>query len=241
MKLLKLLPVAVVAAVANLAASHYVDAQGGTTPSPAPNPQTTTPKPATQDQTSRARDFWNKEFTEDKVLLNKDPSPLLIAAIQDRKPGTAFDIGMGQGRNAVYLAEKGWDVTGVDLSDVAVAQARTNASARKVKLNGVVSDVDAFDFGKERWDLITSFYMHAWHRRSSTDVPSRLYDALKPGGLLVVEGFAEPPNKVGLQTEQMAKDFARMRILRNDNVTENPAWYAPVKMPLVFFIAEKPK
>jgi SAM-dependent methyltransferase len=199
--------------------------------------------PATQAQSpaARARDFWNKEFAEGKALLHKGPSALLVAAVKGRKPGTALDIGMGQGRNAVYLAELGWAVTGVDLSDVAVDQAKANASAKGVTLNAVVSDLDAFDFGKERWDLITSFYMHAWHRRSATDVPTRIFEALKPGGLLVIEGFAEPPNQAGFQTEVLAKQFSRMRILRNETIEEYPAWYLPERVPLVFFVAEKQK
>ena len=198
--------------------------------------QSTTPQNA-----SDRRDFWNKEFAEGKVLLHKGPSALLVSAIKGRTPGTALDIGMGEGRNAVYLAEHGWEVTGVDLSDVAVEQAKTSAAAKGLKLNAVVSNVDAYDFGKERWDLIASFYMHAWHRRSTTDVPTRIYDALKPGGLLVIEGFAEPPHKLGLQTEILAKDFSRMRIIRNENLTEFPAWYQTQRVPLAFFVAEKQK
>ena len=209
-----------------------------------PSAQTTSQAPAPQapgSQPPSRRDFWNKEFAEGKVLLHKDPSPLMIAAIEGRKPGTALDLGMGQGRNAVYLAEKGWDATGVDLSDVAVDQAKQNATARGVKLNAVVGDLDESDFGKEKWDLITSFYMHSWHRRSTTDVPKRIHDALKPGGLLVIEGFAEPPNKAGFQTERLAKDFAQMRIIRNETVTDHPAWYVQEKLPLVRFVAEKHK
>ena len=64
---------------------------------------------------------------------------------------------------------------------------------------------------------------------------------MKPGGLLVIEGFAEPHNKVGLQTEMLAKDFGRMHIIRNENLTEFPAWYQPQRVPLAFFVAEKQK
>ena len=222
-------------ALALLGGSH----QGGGSPQSAP--PTAAPNTQAQTPAARARDFWNKEFAEGKVLLHKGPSALLVAAVKGRKPGTALDIGMGQGRNAVYLAELGWTVTGVDLSDVATEQAKASASAKGVKLNAVVSDVDAFEFGKEQWDLITSFYMHAWHRRSPTDVPGRIFDALKPGGLLVIEGFAEPPNKAGFQTEMLAKQFSRMRILRNETIEEYPAWYVPERVPLVFFVGEKQK
>ena len=208
---------------------------------PAPAPPASAQGTSSEDAKARARAFWNKEFAEGKVLLHKGPSAVIVSAVEGRQPGTALDIGMGQGRNALYLAEKGWEVTGVDLSDVAVEQAKASAADRGVKLNAVVSDVDAFDFGKERWDLITSVYMHAWHRRSTTDIPKRIYDALKPGGILVIEGFAEPPNKAGLQTAQLAKQFGSLRIIRNENVTDYPAWYIPEQVPLVFFIAEKRK
>ncbi|HXW07920.1 MAG TPA: class I SAM-dependent methyltransferase [Vicinamibacterales bacterium] len=196
-------------------------------------------QPAQQNPADRARDFWNKEFADGKVLLQKGPSPLLVTHIKGRKPGSALDIGMGQGRNAVYLAEQGWDVTGVDLSDVAVGQAKANAATKGVRLQAVVSDLDAFDFGTDRWDLITSFYMHGWHRRSPTDVPGRIYRALRPGGLLIVEGFREPPNTVGLRTEVLAREYGRMHIIRNENVSEYPAWYEAERTPLVFFVAEK--
>lgn len=202
-------------------------------------PPTAAPTTQAQSPAARARDFWNKEFAEGKVLLHKGPSALLVAAIKGRKPGTALDIGMGQGRNAIYLAELGWTVTGVDLSDVAIEQAKATASAKAVTLNTVVSDVDAFDFGKAQWDLITSFYMHSWHRRSPTDVPGRIFDALKPGGLLVIEGFADPPNTAGFQADVLAKQFSRLRILRNEMIEEYPAWYVPERVPLVFFVAEK--
>lgn len=187
------------------------------------------------------REFWNQEFADGKVLLQKEASPLLASAIEGRAPGAALDLGMGQGRNALFLADQGWHVTGVDLSDVAVEQASRSASAQGLTLNAVVGDLDAYDFGKEQWDLITSFYMHAWHRRSTTDVPQRIYDALRPGGLLVIEGFADPPNTVGFQAAQLEQQFARLRVLRNETVTDHAAWYVQEKVPLVRFVAEKPR
>jgi SAM-dependent methyltransferase len=198
--------------------------------------QTTVPDPAAA---QKAREFWNKEYAEGKALREKEPSALLVDAIRGRKPGTALDLGMGQGRNAVFLAAQGWKVTGVDLSDVAVEQAKKNAAARGVTIDGVVDNLDAFDFGKEQWDLITVFYMHSWHRRSPTNPPKRIFDALRPGGLLVVEGFADPPNQAGLKTEELARVYGAMRILRSENVTDLAAWYVPEPTPLVRFVAEK--
>lgn len=189
----------------------------------------------------RVTDFWNKEYLEGKALLTKAPSPLLVSAIEGRKPGVALDVGTGEGRNATFLAERGWTVTGVDLSDVAIEQARKNAAANGVKVTLLVEDLEAFDLGEEQWDLISSFYMHGWHARSTTDVAARISKALKPGGLLVAEGFANPPNQVGFQTEELARAFSGLRILQNERTEDHPAWYLPEKVPLVRFVAEKPR
>ena len=198
--------------------------------------QTPPPDPAAA---RKSREFWNKEYADGKALRDKEPSRLLVDAIRGRKPGTALDLGMGQGRNAVFLAAEGWKVTGVDLSDVAVEQAKRNAAARGIAIDGIVENLDTYDFGTEQWDLITLFYMHSWHRRSPTNPPKRILEALRPGGLLVIEGFADPPNQAGLRTEELARVYGAMRILRNENVADLAAWYVPEPTPLVRFVAEK--
>jgi 2-polyprenyl-3-methyl-5-hydroxy-6-metoxy-1,4-benzoquinol methylase len=65
----------------------------------------------------RDRDFWNGKFSDPQTQFNHQPSRLLVDAIQGRTPGRALDLGMGEGRNAIFLAQQGWQVTGVDLSD----------------------------------------------------------------------------------------------------------------------------
>ncbi len=157
-------------------------------------------------QTADQRETWNRIFGEPKAHFNHAPSRLLTLAVADRKPGEAVDLGMGQGRNAIFLAQRGWQVTGVDLSDVGVAEAKKRAAELGVKLETVVEDLDKYDFGRERWDLITLFYMHAWFHLSKTDPASRLRDALKPGGLLVIEGFAG--EQTGYQTNELLGPFS---------------------------------
>ena len=82
----------------------------------------------------------------------------------------------------MFLATQGWTVTGVDLSDVAIAQAKKNAAERGVKIAAVVENLDTYDFGTEQWDLICLFYMHSWHGRSPTKPPQRIANALRRGG-----------------------------------------------------------
>jgi len=224
-------------ALAALASHVDVARAGAGGHSQQPAPAATTPASPLPDR----RAFWNKEFEEGKALLQKDAAPLLVAAVQGRTPGTALDLGMGEGRNALHLSAQGWTVTGVDLADVAVAQALDKARNRGLTLEAIVADLDVYDMGTAQWDLITSFYMHAWHRRSNTDVPARVLRALKPGGLLVIEGFADPPNSYGFAPATLAETFGQLRILRNERVVDAAAWYVEEKTPLVRFVAEKPR
>lgn len=185
------------------------------------------------------RDSWNKIFGDPKVSFNRAPSRLLTVAIADSKPGAAIDLGMGEGRNAIFLAQRGWRVTGVDLSDVAVAQAKKRAAELGVPLEAVVEDLDKYDFGHERWDLITLFYMHAWYHLSKLASAHRLRDALKPGGMLVIEGFAG--GQVGYQTNELVRAFNDLNILRYEDVRDEADWAPGEKSRIVRFVAEKPR
>lgn len=74
-------------------------------------------------------------------------------------PLTALDVGMGLGRNAIYLAQQGWTVTGFDPADKAVAQANEAARKSGVSLTTVVQGSEDFDFGTNRWDLVLLSYV----------------------------------------------------------------------------------
>jgi SAM-dependent methyltransferase len=96
------------------------------------------------------RERWNREFERGTPTLRTAPSKLLIEVTQGRKPGTALDLGMGQGRNAIYLAGQGWDVTGVDISDVAVEQAKKNVEAPKPNARAIFLNLPLRVFFRRR-------------------------------------------------------------------------------------------
>jgi SAM-dependent methyltransferase len=194
---------------------------------------------ASQAVDPRDRDFWNGKYNDPKFDFNHRPSRLLVEAIAGRHPGDAIDLGMGEGRNAIYLAQQGWQVTGVDLSDVGVAQAKKRAAELGVKLNTTVDDLDHYDIGRARWDLITLFYMHAWYHGGKPPVAQRLHAALKPGGLLVVEGFAGD-EKFVFQTNELLRDFGDLKILRYEDVQEEADWAPGHKSHIIRMVAEKP-
>ena len=95
------------------------------------------------------RVMFNNIYKSEKPDHVIEPNALLISMVEGRKPGRALDIGMGQGRNSVFLALRGWDVTGFDLSDEGIATARRNADRAGVKVNAIRGTEDAFDYGTE--------------------------------------------------------------------------------------------
>lgn len=112
--------------------------------------------------------------------MNAKPNAFLMESVQGRKPGRALDVGMGQGRNSLYLASLGWDVTGIDLSDEGIRLARAEAQRRGLKLAAIVGDFGAYDFGREQWDLIVITFEPA------KLIAPKVFDALKPGGVVIV-------------------------------------------------------
>jgi SAM-dependent methyltransferase len=184
------------------------------------------------------RDFWNGKFKDPKTPFKREASRLLMEAVRDRRPGLAIDLGMGEGRNAIYLAQRGWQTTGVDLADVAVAQAKKRALQMGVKLDAVIDGLDHFDLGHNRWDLIALFYMHAWYHGAKPGSVQRLREALKPGGLLVIEGFAGK-EKYMFQPNELLHDFADLRILRYQDLQDEADWAPGHKSHIIRLVAEK--
>lgn len=185
------------------------------------------------------QDFWNGKYAGPASAFNHQPSRLLVEAVRGRTAGTAIDLGMGEGRNAIWLAQQGWRVTGVDLSDVAVAEAKKHAAAAGVRIDAVVDDLDRYDFGRARWDLISVFYMHAWYQGTRPRVIERIRDALKPGGLLVVEGFAGPQPFM-FQPNELLRDFGDLRVLQYEDTEDEADWAPGHKSHIIRFVAEKP-
>lgn len=194
----------------------------------------------TWQRAGRAQDeVWNEIFRND-TGFEKQPNKLMVDVVGKLPKGTALDLAMGQGRNALWLAEQGWKTTGIDFSDEGVKIARAEADKRKLTMTTISQDIDKWDFGKEKWDLITMIYPGDNH------VPwvEKAKVALKKDGVFVLEFFAGDPGDTdgGYQPGQLAKLFAgsEFTILRDDLVEDRPDW-AVDKAKLVRFVAKKTK
>ena len=177
---------------------------------------------------------WNRILTSNSPRINWKPNAFLVEMTKDRKPGRALDVGMGQGRNALWLAQQGWDTTGYDPAEKAVALARETAAKAGIKVNTVIAKDGEFDMGEQKWDLILLSYVEM------RDNASRVIRALAPGGIVVAEYFHDDPegSPGGLADNELLKLFAPLRVLRYED-TEAIADFGLRKAKLVRLCAEK--
>jgi len=178
--------------------------------------------------------LWNQILTSDSPRLNREPNALLVEVAKNRKPGRALDVGMGQGRNAIWLAQQGWDTTGFDPAEQAVAVARRSAEQRGLTLRTVVAKDSAFDFGESKWDLILLSYVDMRH------LAARVVKTLAPGGIVVAEYFHQDSAGVsgGFADKELASLFTGLRVLRYED-TEGISDFGKTKDRLVRLAAEK--
>jgi len=174
-----------------------------------------------------------------------EANELLTDVVAGRRPGTALDIGMGQGRNALFLAESGWKVTGFDISDEAVEQALVAAAGAALELDAQLGDVNEFDYGHERWDLVIAMYMHGLILPRVDEI----VDSIAPGGLLVIEGFHRDLNfesvqggYFGYRTNELPRAFDELRVLNYEDRSGAADWGRSTsgEKPIVRFVARKP-
>ena len=166
--------------------------------------------------------------------FNTKPNQLLVDATRDVKPGIALDVNMGQGRNTVFLASRGWNVTGFDVAEVGLQKAQEQATTSGLKITTVHASDDEFEFGRERWDLIAIIY--ALEKRSAR----RVRDALKPGGLVVIEAGVtdEQQSPMGYRPGELRSLFEGFQILKYEETTGKYDW-GPETIRLVRLIARK--
>lgn len=169
--------------------------------------------------------------TTDQTRFSTEPNLFLVDTVKALKPGKALDVAMGQGRNAVFLATQGWDVTGIDIADDGLRSAQANAAAAGTKLTTLNVRFEDFDYGESQWDLICFIY---------TDAPvldplyvARITKALKPGGLLLIERphrllDGEDPDLGPLQPNDLPNALPRawdgLRILRYEDLLGISDW-----------------
>lgn len=179
------------------------------------------------------RAMWD-DIYRDGVGFKHTANQLLVDTARTLRPGTALDLMTGQGRNALYLGAHGWKVTGIDISSEGIAAAADAARRSNVELTLLVEDVDRYDLGVERWDLVTMIYAG-----SDRALIAKAQRATAPNGTFVVEFFLKEGGPMGFDPGELAAQFTGWTILV-DQVVEDVADWSLQRTTLVRFVARKP-
>ncbi len=131
------------------------------------------------------RHDWNERYRTKELVWTGEANRFVVAETADLPPGRMLDLAAGEGRNAVWFAERGWQATAVDFSDVAMAKAKELAAARGVSLTAEVADVTTYRPAAGVYDLALICYLQvpADDRKA---VVANAAEALAPGGTLLV-------------------------------------------------------
>jgi SAM-dependent methyltransferase len=173
------------------------------------------------------RQQWNQRYAGSDLIWTATANRFLVDEVAELTPGRALDVACGEGRNAVWLAERGWEVTGVDFSDVALAKAAALAAEREVQVDWVQADLLEYEPEPRTFALVAVLYLHvvAAKRRA---ILGRAAAAVAAGGVLLVvghhainpsEGHGGPQDPAILFTPQdVAADLEGLTIDRAETV-----------------------
>jgi SAM-dependent methyltransferase len=136
---------------------------------------------------------WDERYSGEGTIWSGEPNLQLVAEAADLTPGTALDVGCGEGGDVIWLARRGWTVTGADFSAAGLARAARTAEREGVAERTDWWQVDAreFDPGGRSFDLVSTQYLHP-PDGGMVEVVGRLAAAVAPGGHLLVVGHAPP-------------------------------------------------
>ena len=169
-----------------------------------------------------AREVWDRRYADGEYVPRAEPAPFLEEWIDRIDPGRALDVACGAGRNALRLAEAGFEVDAVDVSRVAIDMARAEAQERGLSINWVVADLADFSWQPSAYRLITVF------RYRDPALWPQLVRALLPDGWVIVEHhFKTDTDVVGPRTADFRLDpgellraFSSLRVLHYTETIE---------------------
>lgn len=176
------------------------------------------------------KERWNKKYDTEKFLFGQDPIPFLKDHIDLLPKGKALDLAMGEGRNGVYLATQGFDVTGVDISEIGFKKANALAAEKGVTLTTVVADLEQYTIPSGTYDVILCTYF------LQRDLFPKIAAALKSGGVALIETYTMDHLRYRqkfnpaylLEPNELLTLLPGLRVLRYQEVDTGDAAYASI-------------
>jgi SAM-dependent methyltransferase len=160
---------------------------------------------------------WDKRFRGKEFAFGKEANPFLRRHIRLLPKGKALDIAAGEGRNAVFLAQHGFDVDAVDISEMGLRKTQKLSKKMGIKIHTILVDLNTYQIGKNQYDLIANFYF--LNRRLIPGIKK----GLKKGGRVIFETYLLEQRTLGtggpknpryfLKLNELLKFFKGFRIL----------------------------
>lgn len=196
--------------------------------------------------------MWDERYSADEYIFGTEPNDFLKTHAAQLKPGSVLCLADGEGRNGVYLAKLGFDVTAVDLSATGLEKARKLAEQNSVNINTIQADLNDFVIEPNRWDNIISIFCHL-SEPLRKKVHAASVQGLSKGGFFLLEAYTveqlEMPGKGGpplhelmFSAEMLKHDFQTLEIVQSletqREVNEGSRHYG--LSAVVQFIARRP-
>ncbi len=157
--------------------------------------------------------MWDERYSADEYAYGTDPNDFLAEYHHLIPTGKVLCLAEGEGRNAVYLARQGYEVTAVDSSAVGLDKAQKLASLSGVSINTIVADLADFTVAPNSFDGVVSIFCHV-PKDIRKDLHQRVIAGLKPGGILLLEAYT--PAQLQHGTGGPATDELTMTLMELD-------------------------
>ena len=165
---------------------------------------------------------WDDRYADSDYLFGTAPNDFLKSVANRLTPNSQIlCLADGEGRNGVYLATLGHEVTAIDQSRVGLEKAKKLAEQKQVSIETIEADLAEYDLGVESWDCIVSIFFHIPSAVRAHIYP-RIITALKPGGILILESYTPeqldhgtggpPISDLMLTKEELAQNFYEMNL-----------------------------
>lgn len=185
--------------------------------------------PITGSAKEKDKSRWDSKYDTETYIFGKEPIPFIKENLHLLPKGKTLDIAMGEGRNGVYLAAQGFDVLGLDISEKGLQKAHRLAEAYGTSIQTQVVDLETYTLEKNAYDLIIcTYYMQR-------DLFPQFMDALKPGGMALVETYnvdylkyARFNPKWLLKTNELLEIFKDSKVIRYEAFDNGKIAYSSI-------------
>jgi SAM-dependent methyltransferase len=144
----------------------------------------------------QAQAKWNERFAKEGYAYGQSANDFLRESAHLLPKGKILSLGEGEGRNAVYLAKLGYDVTAIDYSEIGLDKAHNLAKENRTKIHTIHADLTTYKLEKDYWQGIVSIYFHV-HKDERSKIHKKCVDALEIDGVFILESYSTKQLRFG--------------------------------------------